>query len=204
MNDLSWDDVWAGGGKLNFLGRKLKKEEKKRLADIMFRYLPGRTSKILDVGCGTGSMLKAFRDLGYKEAIGIDNSLHSIRLCERVGLQEGRDVSLMDAAKLSYGENEFNMVFSEGLLEHFKDPVPIVGEMCRVSKRFVLLFQPNARSVVDRLKSFKEKRFGAKWQKEYHYTSSDYENMFLEHGFVLAESGKINFGELVWLLFEAK
>jgi tRNA A22 N-methylase len=35
------------------------------------------------------------------------------------------------------------LVFSEGLLEHFKDMQPIVDEMCRISKKYVLVLQPN-------------------------------------------------------------
>jgi len=202
MKEKTWDDVWAGGGRLNFLGKRLKSEEKKAMVSILARFLPERQARILDVGCGTGYTLKTFRGLGYAESEGVDDSPNSIKLCEKAGFKEGADVRLADAANLDYGDNEFELVFSEGLLEHFTDPTSLVREMCRVSKRFVLLFQPNSGSLVDRLKLLKEKTFGAEWQKDHPYTKKEYEDMFARRGFVLIGSGGINFGELIWLLFK--
>jgi ubiquinone/menaquinone biosynthesis C-methylase UbiE len=51
----------------------------------------------------------------------------------------------MDAKNLKFKDNTFDLVFSDGLLEHFKseqDVVKIIKEQLRVSKRYVLNFIP--------------------------------------------------------------
>jgi cyclopropane fatty-acyl-phospholipid synthase-like methyltransferase len=42
-----------------------------------------KSSRILDVGCGSGFTLHIFRSLGYSNSIGIDNSTESSKLCEK-------------------------------------------------------------------------------------------------------------------------
>lgn len=199
-----WDRIWKGHQKLNFFGRMLKSSQKKVLWKILDKIasLP-RNSKIIDVGCGTGSTLNLFRRFGYRNAIGADFSEESLKICNKLfGYQKNRDVFQMDARKLKLRTKSFDMVFSDGVLEHLPDMSKSLSEFARVSKRYVLLFQPNQKSVFGLVKDFVSKHHDVSWEREYEYSKNDYVAPLENNGFKLIASGSINFNEMMWLLFE--
>ena len=101
-------------------------------------------AKILDMGCGRGTTLNKFREFGFSNSIGIDLSEQGFHRCQiDFGFQLGKDVFKMDATKTSYPDKNFDLVFSEGLLEHFIDYTPFVKEMIRISNKYVIIIQPN-------------------------------------------------------------
>ncbi|MCK4387779.1 MAG: methyltransferase domain-containing protein [Dehalococcoidia bacterium] len=201
----TWDDIWEGY-KPNLLLRRvyrLQAEKAKTLAKIVNKIELPRDSKIIDIGCGSGSTLAMFRNLGYFKLTGIDISHHSMQLCSRsFGFDEGKDTFLMDARNVEFSDNSFDLVFSDGLLEHFEEPpLNIVSAFCRISKKWILLFQPNQTSLFGRVKWLWQKTGRAPWEKEYFYSKETYVNMFARFGFTLVDSGNLNLQELMWLLF---
>ena len=96
----TWDDEWGHFKKRNFFGRRLlnclKKINKRILSEIN---LP-KNARILDMGCGVGETLLGFRELGFKNSIGIDASMSALKICEKRGLKINKDVFIMDALKL--------------------------------------------------------------------------------------------------------
>ena len=201
----AYDRYWKrfqGTKTTNLFGRRLKQAQSRTLAKVISKIELPKDSKIIDMGCGTGSMPAAFHKLGYSNSIGIDTSQSALDICSRLfALEQGKDTFLMDAGRTEFPDNSFDLVFSEGLLEHFEDSSDMAGEFCRISRKWVLLFQPNQTSVFSRLRNLWWRLARTYWVKEYPYSKQDYVTIFAKFGFSLVASGSINFQEEMWLLF---
>lgn len=83
--------------------------------------------RILDFGCGTGTMLGHLRRFG--EAQGVDGDSEAIRFC----LQRGEDqVQLSESAELPFAADSFDLVTTLDVLEHIEDDAGAAGEIRRV------------------------------------------------------------------------
>src|SRR5437867_128366 len=149
-----WERIWKEYKGLNFLGRQLKKHQFKVLKKILEELDLKREKKIVDVGCGSGYSLNFFKTLGYTRFVGTDFSDNSIKVCEKnFGFKEGEDLFVMDAQRMDFENNFFDLVFSDGMLEHLEDLKVAAKEMARISKKYILLFQPNQTSLFGRTKN---------------------------------------------------
>jgi cyclopropane fatty-acyl-phospholipid synthase-like methyltransferase len=90
-------------------------------------------SRILDVGCGYGTLLKRAQERGLK-AIGITLSPEQVRL----GQQHGLDIRLRDYKAISSEwDQTFDGVVANGSLEHFVQPSDAVaGRADDIYRRF--------------------------------------------------------------------
>ncbi|RLJ02603.1 MAG: hypothetical protein DRP11_02845 [Candidatus Aenigmatarchaeota archaeon] len=185
----TWDDVWREGESLNIFGRRLRREQAKAIK----KFLPKNVKNVLDVGCGLGRTMDVFMECGL-DVVGIDVSPTSIKICKSKGL----NVFLMDGSKTDFENRSFDLVFSDGLLEHFEDFEPFVKEWCRIADRYVMLTQPNHFSVLGRIL----KSLNRHTVKEYSYRIIDFERVFKKNNFKLLKRGSYNFNEQWVLLFE--
>jgi len=202
--ERNWDEIWKDFKGLNWFGRRLKKEERKVLKKILEEIKLPKEAKVIDVGCGSGFTLSFFREFGYKNSIGIDNSKNSLKVCEKFfNFKKGKDIFFMNARNIKFPDNSFDLVFSDGLLEHFEDFTDIAKEFCRISKSWILLFQPNQTSFFGKIRRFEENFIRVSWEKEYLYKKENYVKVFYKFGFKLVNSGEINFNEVMWLLFKS-
>ena len=200
-NKENWDGLWTTSDKLNWFGRRLHKAQIKTLKKILKNINFHFNEKILDVGCGSGTTLSDFRNLGYKNSFGVDSSHKSIELCTNKGFVENNDVFLMDGRKTSFVNNEFDLVFSVGVLEHFEDFTPFVKEMTRISKRYVLLFQPNHFSAYRKLVDIIS---GVPVDEYTNYGEKEYVEKFEKYDYKLITRINYNLNEQFALLFEDK
>jgi len=98
--------------------------------DIIRRELGGRTdARILDVGCGTGSNLQAFAELG--SITGIDASPEALSFCRRRGVDT---VTLAAIEALPFADGTFDVVTAMDVLEHTDDDLAALAELHRVCK----------------------------------------------------------------------
>lgn len=173
-----WERAWKDYEGLNIIARTyfgfVKSHVKEIINDIPIQ------SKVIDVGCGSGRSLLWLEEFGFNP-IGIDCSKSSIRHCKNIGL----DVSLMDAFKTTFKNKEFDLVFSEGLIEHFipKDFQSLVNEMCRISKKYVLLVQPNRLSLFRKLANIYYLFIQEKGPPEQYYELEDFIRSFSINAF---------------------
>lgn len=91
---------------------------------------PGR---ILEVGCGRGSLSAYFADNGWDCTL-IDISPKAINLARAAFESNGLKAQfhVEDCLDLSFGDGAFDAVFSIGLLEHFEDVGPAIAEQARI------------------------------------------------------------------------
>lgn len=160
-----------------------------------------KTSTVIDIGCGEGRTLLALRLLGYKKSIGIDNSKEALRICRKNGLRINTDIFLANALHTNYKTKSFDVVFSEGLIEHFTDPAPIIREMARVARRYILFIQPNHYSLYGKFIAVVGNKIRNN-VREYPYPLSFFESAFKQMNFRLKAKAYTPLREFFILLFE--
>jgi 2-polyprenyl-3-methyl-5-hydroxy-6-metoxy-1,4-benzoquinol methylase len=109
---------------------------------------------LLDVGCGSGVMLRLMRDLGW-EAEGIDLDPQAVAVAQHAGLRAR--VATLDDAGLAVGN--YAAVTSSHVLEHVMDPAAFLRRCLQITRPLgrLALTTPNAASLGHR-------SFGAKWR----------------------------------------
>jgi SAM-dependent methyltransferase len=89
--------------------------------------------RVLEVGAGSGRDSVALAEAGAT-AILLDYSEASLEVARDVAARAGRRVHLVraDALRMPFRDGTFQVVFHQGLLEHFRDPLPLLRENVRV------------------------------------------------------------------------
>jgi len=126
-----WESYWKGHANLDetySTGGRLAREV---LADGEVR---GRV--VLEVGAGSG---RDTLELVRAGAVGVvlDYSPASLELVAKQARAQGLAVHLVraDALRMPFREGAIDVVHHQGLLEHFRDPMPLLRENARVTKR---------------------------------------------------------------------
>jgi len=88
-------------------------------------------NRLLDVSCGTGSLLAAARERAV-DAVGVDLSDEAVKLARRVA--PGAEVAVGAGEALAFRDGSFDYVSCLGSLEHFLDMGKGLEEMKRVAK----------------------------------------------------------------------
>jgi ubiquinone/menaquinone biosynthesis C-methylase UbiE len=101
--------------------------------------------KVLEVGCGSGTMSVFLSHLGFKTTA-VDRDEEVLERARKASQDLNGKVDFIraDAFKLPFADKEFDIAFSQGVLEHFDDEdiVRLLKEQCRVAK-CVFLSVPN-------------------------------------------------------------
>jgi ubiquinone/menaquinone biosynthesis C-methylase UbiE len=88
---------------------------------------------LLDVGCGTGRLMKQAVDKGF-EVYGIDPAPAMVEeACQSTGLGQDR-VRIASAASLPFDDGRFDVVIECGALIHVPDITAAAREMVRVTR----------------------------------------------------------------------
>jgi SAM-dependent methyltransferase len=122
--------------------------------DLRMMYLPFTPNgRLLEVGCGSGSTLKALVDLGWR-AEGVDFDPAAVENSKRKGLK----VHLGVLEDLRYSPDYFDAITMSHLIEHVHDPLDLLKECRRILKPRgrLALVTPNIRSAGHRI-------YGSSW-----------------------------------------
>tara|TARA_B100001057_G_scaffold188145_1_gene188960 strand:- start:3129 stop:3959 length:831 start_codon:yes stop_codon:yes gene_type:complete len=92
-----------------------------------------KQKRVLEVGCGRGSLSAYFADNKWDCTL-LDSSAKAISIAKNYFNKNKLKASYLvaDCKKIPYPEKSFDLVFSIGLLEHFKNPEKIINEQIRV------------------------------------------------------------------------
>ncbi len=96
--------------------------------------------KVLDLGCGDGSLLRYLQDIYHIKGRGIELSEVGVLTCVRKGLSV-RQGNLHEGLG-DYPDQSFDTVILSQTLPYLNDPTFIITEMLRVGKRAIVSF-PN-------------------------------------------------------------
>jgi len=114
-------------------------------------------SSILDVGGGHGQIAPALLADGHEVTIAGSSEASGALLAERLGGTSYR-FPVADLDALPYGDGAFTAVTCFRLLPHSVDWERLLGELCRVAGRAVVMDYPSSRSV----NRFADRLFGLK------------------------------------------
>ncbi len=145
--------------------------------DALRALVPGLDAHtVLEVGCGSGHILEAYQQMGL-DAQGVDVSPAAVRICTNKGLRA-------EHKAVEDEDRTFDLVSSDGMLEHFLHFEPMAQHMMRLSKRHVLVIQPNHDSFMGRLLWFLARSLrGDAIMYEYNYRIEDFIEVFARGGF---------------------
>lgn len=95
----------------------------------------GPGSRILDLGCGNGYFSAQLDQMA--PTVGVDFSQ------KMLAMNPLSKKFQMDAEHLAFHDMSFDVVFCHALLHHVENMDAVLREMRRVSKRYVLVMEPN-------------------------------------------------------------
>ncbi|MBY9019632.1 MAG: methyltransferase domain-containing protein [Candidatus Lokiarchaeota archaeon] len=96
-------------------------------------------SKVLDLGCGDGLLLRELVLKKKVDGLGIEISLEKIKSCLNNGIsviQEDLNEGLKD-----FKDNTFDYIVLSQTLEYIAHPIYLIQEMLRVGKKVVISFE---------------------------------------------------------------
>lgn len=104
-----------------------------RVVDQILAEGPVQGRRVLEVGAGSGRDSVALAE-ARGVAFVLDYSMASLGVARAVAARSGSRVHLIraDALNLPFRDGAFDVVFHQGLLEHFRDPMPLLVENVRV------------------------------------------------------------------------
>jgi SAM-dependent methyltransferase len=102
-----------------------------------------RVHSAFDVGCGDGFATHYFAEIIPRVEGGDISEL----MLEHNPIDR-RSLRVIDAENLDLPDGAYDLVYLWEVLHHLKDPARAVQEMARVSRRYVVIFEPNRANVL--------------------------------------------------------
>ncbi len=128
-------------GSTNPVVRRLMGGFQRALDELFDRAQP---TSLLDVGCGEGLLVHRWAQrLGEKRVVGIDLEEESIQAGWAERRAPNLEYRVMQADRLPFTANEFDLVSAIEVLEHLPDPEQTLSEMARCAERHLLVSVPH-------------------------------------------------------------
>ncbi|NTV52822.1 MAG: class I SAM-dependent methyltransferase [Candidatus Firestonebacteria bacterium] len=146
-------------------------------------------AEILELGCGpAGDALNLAAQRNF-QVYGLDFSTQALAQAAAGARVLGRSLELVrgDVRRTPFAAEKFDLVFSQGLLEHFPDPDPVWREMQRIIKPggYAVVDVPQTWNPYTLAKAWHACKGDWPWGWETHYTVADLRRAARGHGFRL-------------------
>ncbi len=153
----------------------IHQESRRPLLRLLENSLPkDRPACFLEVGCGTAlDSCLLMKRCAAARGVAMDLSVRAVALAKAnaAAMQLPLETLAADLTALPFPEASFDLVFSQGVLEHFTDPAPAMAEQARV-------LRPGGVLVVDvpqkfnpytwiKHRAMRENRWPWGWETEY-------------------------------------
>jgi SAM-dependent methyltransferase len=142
---MKWEEIYREGLKKykdpkDWINNKLK--FKKRFLDLIIKY-SNQNGRILEAGCGSAVLSIFLASKGYHcHSIDIDRGMLSLaeRLANDYGAPKKPTFVLESIFNMSYEKGYFDVVFSNGVLEHFEDDkiIKIIKIQLNIAKTVII------------------------------------------------------------------
>ncbi|NIM19624.1 MAG: methyltransferase domain-containing protein [Candidatus Latescibacteria bacterium] len=122
-----WDEFWKSSKNLDDVY-----SNEGRIAANLEKFIDLSGMKVLEVGAGTGRDSDDIASRGA-EVFTLDYSEEALKLMQD-WLKSSTEIVCGDARAIPFADEVFDVVFHQGLLEHFRDPETLLLENKRVLK----------------------------------------------------------------------
>jgi ubiquinone/menaquinone biosynthesis C-methylase UbiE len=154
--------------------------QRRLLLELLRKYVVlagGPRARVLEIGCGTGIDSYILAEATEAKVFGSDLLPESVALAHKLSTEFARDVEFFvdDACAMNVPDSSFDVVFSQGVVEHFSDPTAIMSEQTRIVRPggYVVVDVPQTFSLYTLTKKREIRRgtwpFG--WETQYSYRS---------------------------------
>lgn len=118
--ELYTDEIKDKGSIVKYVDNKIKR--KNNLIKLIKKYSPNK--KIIEAGSGTGVLSTYLASIGFNAtAIDIDDDILKLsrKIAEEYKSENKPEFKKESIFEMNYNKNEFDVSFSNGVLEHFSD-----------------------------------------------------------------------------------
>lgn len=193
--DIVWKKILEGEiDYKNMIDNQI--EFSKPLIDFIIKYTNSfeNTKKlnVLEVGCGTAIDSYYIAEHTDANCWAIDLSSKSIKLAQNIGKYFDKKIELriMDATKTDFEDKFFDIIFSQGVIEHFKDPIPLMLEQKRIlsDSGFLFIDVPQKYNIYTVFRKFLQimKKWPYGWERS--YSKLQLENLGKKSGMNMIET----------------
>lgn len=190
-----WDRFWERSGEVEDVY-----SNEGRVTEKLSALVPVEGKHVLEVGAGTGrdgiflSQQGAF-------VVSLDYSIQSLSMIQsQLRTQSSVAVCCGDAFELPFEDETFDIVFHQGLLEHFRNPDDLIAENARVLKHggILLVDVPQRYHYYTWIKHIMIPLglWFAGWETE--YTAAELERLIAKHSFTIMSSYGEWFTPPIW------
>ena len=182
-----------------FANRAGKYDEKfeGRLSSVFYQLIYDNISlpdhaKVLDVGCGTGTVLKTLSETHSIEGYGIDVEPKMLDVARKKCPQ--LDIRLCSCDSTPFADNTFDAVIACMAYHHFPDKEAFAREALRILKPGGMLYiaDPNFPMIIRKIVNFLAQRFNGKF-----FSSKEFIERFKAVGFLPVDAKKKHYGQIV-------
>lgn len=133
--------------------------------------------RILDVGCATGEYCVLLTRLGFS-CVGADYNPDYVRIARE---KHGVEAHCVRADTLEYADKSFDTVLLFEILEHLKDPGPVLREARRVARKNVLITTPDCTDLEKLKRAMLTYRHTLEREHVLFFTKADLEELLAQH-----------------------
>jgi ubiquinone/menaquinone biosynthesis C-methylase UbiE len=187
--DAIWDEYLAGRDLEKEISmHRVERARFHRLIEDCIGRVGRDPSRVLEIGSGTAIDSYIVAETSTASITGIDISIPSLQVAALCGRFFARPIDLLasDAEHLPFGDATFDVVFSQGVVEHFPDPTAMVREQARVLKPdgVLVINVPQKRTGYTRFKHREMAKGTWPWGWETEYSPGELRRLGKQHGFM--------------------